>query len=53
MLYNNAVGTLILVCAGSLPGYWTAVFTIDTLGRKPLQVFGFLILTLVFCVLGF
>ncbi|KAG5985429.1 hypothetical protein E4U55_002350 [Claviceps digitariae] len=52
-LWNNAVGTIILTAAGSLPGYWTAVFTIDTVGRKPLQVFGFLLLTIVFSVLGF
>lgn len=52
-LYNQAVGMIILVCAGSLPGYWTAVLTIDTVGRKPLQVFGFLLLTVVFCILGF
>ncbi|KAG5992740.1 hypothetical protein E4U54_003574 [Claviceps lovelessii] len=52
-LWNNAVGTIILTAAGSLPGYWTAIFTIDTVGRKPLQVFGFLLLTIVFSVLGF
>ncbi|PHH84714.1 hypothetical protein CDD83_1507 [Cordyceps sp. RAO-2017] len=52
-LYNQAVGMLILACAGSLPGYWMAVFTIDTVGRKPLQVCGFLLLTVVFCILGF
>ena len=44
---------IILACAGSLPGYWTAILTIDTLGRKPLQLLGFVILTLLFCVLGF
>lgn len=52
-LHNQAVGMIILTCAGSIPGYWTAVFTIDTFGRKPLQVFGFLALTILFCVLGF
>lgn len=52
-LYNQAVGMIILTAAGSLPGYWTAVFTIDTVGRKPLQVLGFLLLTVVFSVLGF
>ncbi|KAG6019529.1 hypothetical protein E4U19_007168 [Claviceps sp. Clav32 group G5] len=52
-LWNNAVGTIILTAAGSLPGYWTAVFTIDTIGRKPLQVLGFLLLTIVFGILGF
>ncbi|KAI1877482.1 hypothetical protein JX265_003490 [Neoarthrinium moseri] len=52
-LYNNAIGTIILTVAGSLPGYWTAIFTIDTIGRKPLQVFGFIFLTIIFCILGF
>jgi MFS transporter, PHS family, inorganic phosphate transporter len=44
---------IILACAGSLPGYWTAVFTIDTVGRKPLQIGGFALLTILFCILGF
>jgi PHS family inorganic phosphate transporter-like MFS transporter len=44
---------IILACAGSLPGYWTAVLTIDTFGRKPLQIVGFFLLTILFCVLGF
>ncbi|KID75582.1 Repressible high-affinity phosphate permease [Metarhizium brunneum] len=52
-LYNQAVGTIILTAAGSLPGYWTAIFTIDTVGRKPLQICGFLLLTIVFGVQGF
>ncbi|KAI0158868.1 H+ symporter [Pestalotiopsis sp. NC0098] len=52
-LYNNAVGMIILTVAGSLPGYWTAIFTIDTLGRKPLQIIGFVFLTIIFCILGF
>ncbi|OAR02129.1 hypothetical protein LLEC1_04902 [Akanthomyces lecanii] len=52
-LRNQAVGVIILTCAGSLPGYWTAMLAVDTVGRKPLQVFGFLLLTVVFCVLGF
>ncbi|KAK0701786.1 major facilitator superfamily domain-containing protein [Lasiosphaeria miniovina] len=52
-LYNNAVGLIILACAGSLPGYWTAVVTIDTVGRKPLQIGGFAVLTVLFCLLGF
>jgi MFS transporter, PHS family, inorganic phosphate transporter len=52
-LLNNAIGTIILAVAGSLPGYWTAIFTIDTIGRKPLQILGFLLLTVIFCILGF
>ncbi|CAN3370261.1 inorganic phosphate transporter Pho84p [Diutina catenulata] len=52
-LYNAAVGNLILVCAGSLPGYWATAATIDTIGRKPIQVGGFIILTALFCGIGF
>ncbi|KAL4724811.1 hypothetical protein ACLX1H_008257 [Fusarium chlamydosporum] len=52
-LHNQAVGMIILTCAGSLPGYWMAILTVDTFGRKPLQVIGFLLLTILFCVLGF
>lgn len=52
-LYNAAVGNLILICAGSLPGYWVSAATIDTIGRKPVQVGGFIILTGLFVVLGF
>ncbi|KAI1775167.1 phosphate permease [Hypoxylon cercidicola] len=53
ILFNGAVGTIILVVAGSLPGYWTAILTIDSIGRKSLQIIGFVILTIIFCVLGF
>ncbi|KAI0152335.1 phosphate permease [Hypoxylon sp. NC0597] len=52
-LFNSAVGTIVLVVAGSLPGYWTAILTIDTIGRKTLQIVGFIILTITFCILGF
>lgn len=36
-LHNNAVGNLILICAGSIPGYWVTVVTVDKWGRKPIQ----------------
>ena len=53
MLYNNALGMIIISCAGSIPGYWASVVVIDTVGRKPLQVLGFLLLAVVFALLGF
>ncbi|KAI0014325.1 H+ symporter, partial [Xylariaceae sp. FL0662B] len=53
ILFNSAVGTIILTVAGSLPGYWTAVLVIDTIGRKSLQIIGFIVLTVIFCILGF
>ncbi|KAH7084872.1 major facilitator superfamily domain-containing protein [Paraphoma chrysanthemicola] len=52
-LFNLAAGNCILICAGAIPGYWLAVATIDTVGRKPLQLIGFVVLTILFCVWGF
>lgn len=52
-MYNNAAGNMILICAGSIPGYWVSVATLDTIGRKPIQIFGFGILTVMFCIMGF
>ncbi|GMM47577.1 phosphate transporter [Pichia kluyveri] len=52
-LYHQAAGNLILVCAGTIPGYWFTVATVDTIGRKPIQIMGFIILTALFCAIGF
>ncbi|PMD56373.1 phosphate permease [Hyaloscypha bicolor E] len=52
-LMNTAVGNLIVVLAGAIPGYWVSVATIDVFGRKPVQFMGFIILTILFCVFGF
>ncbi len=53
IFYNLAAGNCILVCAGSIPGYWTTVALVDTVGRKPIQLMGFIILTILFIVWGF
>jgi len=52
-LYNTAVGNIIIVLAGAVPGYWVSVATIDTLGRKTIQLGGFIILTILFIVSWF
>ncbi|KAH3667106.1 hypothetical protein WICMUC_005453 [Wickerhamomyces mucosus] len=52
-LYNTAAGNLILICAGTIPGYWFTVATVDTIGRKPIQVGGFFLLTIILCIIGF
>jgi len=52
-LKNTATGQLVLICAGAIPGYWMTVFTVDRIGRKFIQIGGFAILTILFCVLGF
>ena len=53
ILYNTAVGNLIIVCAGAVPGYWVTVALCDTWGRKPIQLMGFVLLTILFCIIGF
>ena len=52
-LYNVAVGNLILSLAGNIPGYWVSAATIDTIGRKPIQMGSFIVLTMLFCIIGF
>jgi PHS family inorganic phosphate transporter-like MFS transporter len=52
-LFNNATGNLILVCCGAIPGYWGTVATCDTIGRKPIQLLGFVMLTILFIIIGF
>ncbi|KAL2000601.1 hypothetical protein VTN02DRAFT_2867 [Thermoascus thermophilus] len=51
--YRSASGNLILICAGAIPGYWVTVATVDTIGRKPIQLLGFIMLTILFIVIGF
>ncbi|KAI0876250.1 major facilitator superfamily domain-containing protein [Hypoxylon argillaceum] len=52
-LYKTSIGNLIIVLAGAVPGYWVSVATLDTLGRKTIQMGGFIILTILFIVWGF
>jgi MFS transporter, PHS family, inorganic phosphate transporter len=47
------IGNIILSLAGLIPGYWLSVAFIDTIGRKKLQICGFLILTVIFSIFGF
>lgn len=52
-LRNNGIGNLIVSVAGLIPGYWVSFFFIDTWGRKPIQLMGFIILTILFLIMGF
>ncbi|KXN84109.1 Inorganic phosphate transporter PHO84 [Leucoagaricus sp. SymC.cos] len=56
-LYDNisniCIGNLILSAAGLIPGYWVSFLFIDTWGRKPIQLMGFIILTVLFVIMGF
>ena len=50
-LSQLALGNLILTCIG-LPGYIVAVLTIDRIGRRNMQLMGFLMISLLFLVLA-
>ncbi|KAI5981925.1 major facilitator superfamily domain-containing protein [Pisolithus albus] len=52
-LKNICVGNLVLSVAGLIPGYWVSFLFIDTWGRKPIQLMGFIILTILFVIMGF
>ncbi len=55
-LYVNLVkvstGNLILSAAGLIPGYWVSFLFIDSWGRKPIQLMGFTMLTILFVIMG-
>ncbi len=51
-LFTTALGNFVLVCAGAIPGYILSILTIDTLGRRPIQIGGFAILTIIFLIIG-
>ncbi|GAB5587936.1 hypothetical protein Unana1_02836 [Umbelopsis nana] len=51
-LFKQALGNLILSVLGALPGYIVTVFTVEKLGRKPIQYLGFFIVGVLFIILG-
>ncbi|KAG0043682.1 Inorganic phosphate transporter pho84 [Gryganskiella cystojenkinii] len=51
--WNAAVGQIIIVLLGTVPGYWVTVFTVERLGRIKIQLLGFFMSCVLFCVLGF
>ncbi|KAK0485074.1 phosphate transporter [Armillaria novae-zelandiae] len=52
-LKNISTGNLILSAAGLIPGYWVCFLFIDSWGRKPIQLMGFIMLTIIFVIMGF
>jgi PHS family inorganic phosphate transporter-like MFS transporter len=46
------VGNIIVVLAGNLPGYWISIALIDVLGRRGLQLIGFIMLTIIYVILS-
>ncbi|KAG9313902.1 major facilitator superfamily domain-containing protein [Chiua virens] len=52
-LFRICSGSLVLIVAGYLPGFWASFFFIDSWGRKPIQLMGFSVLTIVFLIMAF
>ncbi|KAI8982731.1 phosphate transporter [Trametes punicea] len=52
-LKNISVGNMILAVAGLIPGAWTTFLVIDFWGRKPVQLLGFIMLTILYIIMGF
>ncbi|KAF8905025.1 phosphate transporter [Gymnopilus junonius] len=52
-LNNICIGNLILSAAGLIPGYWVTFLLVDSWGRKPIQLMGFTLLTILFVIMGF
>ncbi|KAF8903904.1 phosphate transporter [Gymnopilus junonius] len=52
VLITSSRGSLILAAAASLPGYLFSIGLIDFWGRKPIQHMGFIVLTILFMIMG-
>ena len=50
-LLNLCVGNIILTVAGYLPGFGASFLLIDIWGRKPIQLMGFIILSILFWII--
>ena len=51
-LRRNAIGNLIIAVAGNLPGYFVNIYFIEKLGRRWIQIQGFLIVALMFAIIA-
>jgi len=52
-LHDNIICTMIVVSSALMPGYLASFLVIDYWGRKPLQLMGFIMLSILFLILGF
>eukprot|EP00884_Botryococcus_braunii_P010390 jgi/Botrbrau1/19352/Bobra.0826s0001.1 len=51
-VFNIAAGQAMLAMMGTIPGYWVTVVLVDRIGRKPIQLSGFAIMTVLFWILA-
>ncbi|KAF8486184.1 major facilitator superfamily domain-containing protein [Russula ochroleuca] len=52
-LHDNIICTMIIVSTALLPGYLASFLVIDCWGRRPLQFMGFIMLSILFLIMGF
>ncbi len=52
VLNKNAVGNILIALMGTVPGYWVTVGLIEKLGRKKIQIIGFVGLGVTLLLLG-
>lgn len=51
-MFNTAVGNIIINLMGTLPGYCAAIFLIEPVGRKRLQLIGFSVCGMFLLIMG-
>ncbi|MHB8397211.1 MAG: MFS transporter [Thermoplasmataceae archaeon] len=49
---TTAFYSLLIFVFAAFPGYWLATFTVDRIGRKPIQMIGFLFMAITFAILA-
>jgi MFS transporter, PHS family, inorganic phosphate transporter len=52
ILMKNAIGNLIIAMSGYVPGYFFTIFLIEKMGRRWIQIQGFLVVALMFAILA-
>ncbi|KAM5556909.1 low affinity inorganic phosphate transporter 8-like [Rosa sericea] len=52
-VYLLSKSMLLIALAATVPGYWFTVFLIDRIGRFPIQLGGFLLMSIFMAILGF
>ncbi|KZO99325.1 MFS general substrate transporter [Calocera viscosa TUFC12733] len=52
-VWSISLGSMILAAAGLIPGFIAAFLLIDVIGRRPLQLIGFSLMTATLCGMGF
>ncbi|KDQ62676.1 hypothetical protein JAAARDRAFT_171223 [Jaapia argillacea MUCL 33604] len=52
-LWHISIANLITSVAGLIPGYFVCFLFIDSWGRRPIQLMGFFVLTVLFLIMGF